>query len=130
MLLRRRGITENTSVTAPGISKKIITVGAFDDKNFFSGRGPTRECIVKPEVVVTGSNIIACNNHQGRYSSKSGTSMAAPVVSGAVARLIKNNPDITPKEVKIWMKSCCKKINVPSEKQGWGVLDIRKFVTG
>lgn len=41
--------------------------------------------------------------------------MAAPVVSGAVARLIKNNPDITPKEVKIWMKSCCKKINVPSE---------------
>ena len=120
----------NTSVTAPGISKKIITVGAFDDKNFFSGRGPTRECIVKPEVVVTGSNIIACNNHQGRYSSKSGTSMAAPVVSGAVARLIKNNPDITPKEVKIWMKSCCKKINVPSEKQGWGVLDIRKFVTG
>lgn len=120
----------NTSVTAPGISKKIITVGAFDDKNFFSGRGPTRECIVKPEVVVTGSNIIACNNHQGRYSSKSGTSMAAPIVSGAVARLIKNNPDITPKEVKIWMKSCCKKINVPSEKQGWGVLDIRKFVTG
>ena len=120
----------NASVTAPGISKKIITVGAFDDKNFFSGRGLTRECIVKPEVVVTGSNIIACNNRQGRYSSKSGTSMAAPVVSGAVARLIKNNPDITPKEVKIWMKSCCKKINVPSEKQGWGVLDIRKFVTG
>jgi len=37
----------NTSVTAPGISKKIITVGAFDDKNFFSGRGPTRECIVR-----------------------------------------------------------------------------------
>lgn len=120
----------NASVTVPGISKKIITVGAFDDKNFFSGRGPTRECIVKPEVVVTGSNIIACNNHQGRYSSKSGTSMAAPIVSGAVARLIKNNPDITPKEVKMWMKSCCKKINVPLEKQGWGVLDIRKFVTG
>lgn len=56
--------------------------------------------------------------------------MAAPIVSGAVARLIKNNPDITPKEVKMWMKSCCKKINVPLEKQGWGVLDIRKFVTG
>ena len=43
---------------------------------FFSGRGPTRECIVKPEVVVTGV-FIACNNDQGRYSSKSGTSMAA-----------------------------------------------------
>uniref|UniRef100_UPI003FED9E84 S8 family serine peptidase n=1 Tax=Lachnospira sp. TaxID=2049031 RepID=UPI003FED9E84 len=80
--------------------------------------------------VVTGSNIIAWNYQHRRFSSKSGSSMAAPVVSGAVARLIKNNPDITPKEVKIWMKSCCKKINVPSEKQGWGVLDIRKFVTG
>ena len=120
----------NGSVTAPGISKKIITVGAFDDRKYFSGRGPTTECVIKPEVVVTGTNIIACSNRQGRYSSKSGTSMAAPIVSGAVARMLGHNPYVTPKEVKIWMKSCCKKINMPYNQQGWGMLDIAKFVAG
>ncbi len=120
----------NGSVTAPGISKKIITVGAFDDRKYFSGRGPTTECVIKPEVVVTGTNIIACSNRQGRYSSKSGTSMAAPIVSGAVARMLGHNPYVTPKEVKIWMKSCCKKINIPYNQQGWGMLDIAKFVAG
>ena len=120
----------NGSVTAPGISKKIITVGAFDDRKYFSGRGPTTECVIKPEVVVTGTNIIACSNRQGRYSSKSGTSMAAPIVSGAVARMLGHNPYVTPKEVKIWMKSCCKKINIPYNQQGWGMLDITKFVAG
>ena len=120
----------NGSVTAPGISKKIITVGAFDDRKYFSGRGPTTECVIKPEVVVTGTNIIACSNRQGRYSSKSGTSMAAPIVSGAVARMLGHNPYVTTKEVKIWMKSCCKKINIPYNQQGWGMLDIAKFVAG
>lgn len=120
----------NGSVTAPGTSKKIITVGAFDDRKYFSGRGPTTECVIKPEVVVTGTNIIACSNMQGRYSSKSGTSMAAPIVSGAVARMLGQNPYVTPKEVKIWMKSCCKKINIPYNQQGWGMLDIAKFVAG
>ena len=120
----------NGSVTAPGISKKIITVGAFDDRKYFSGRGPTTECVIKPEVVVTGTNIIACSNRQGRYSSKSGTSMAAPIVSGAVAGMLGHNPYVTPKEVKIWMKSCCKKINIPYNQQGWGMLDIAKFVAG
>lgn len=120
----------NGSVTAPGISKKIITVGAFDDRKYFSGRGPTNDCVLKPEVVVTGTNIIACSNKQGRYSSKSGTSMAAPIVSGAVARMLAGNPYATPKEVKIWMKSCCKKINIPYNQQGWGMLDIAKFVSG
>ncbi len=128
-----------SSVTAPGSSKKIITVGAFDDSTYpgkshssvryFSGRGPTKECVVKPEVVVTGANIIACSNHNNAYSMKSGTSMAAPIVSGAVARLLGEQPELTPKQVKLRMRRCCKKINVPDNQQGWGMLDVVKFVT-
>jgi len=128
----------NNSVTAPGNSKKIITVGAFDDstmfKNsnrnvkYFSGRGPTSECIIKPEVVVAGANIVACSNKKDDYSVKSGTSMAAPVVTGAVARLLELRPELTPKEVKMRLRECCEKIKAPENQQGWGMLNIAQFV--
>lgn len=59
------------SIGAPGISRKIITVGACDDENAFtskgttmhnySGRGPTLSCIKKPDIVAPGSNIVSCN---------------------------------------------------------------------
>lgn len=129
---------KRSSITAPGSSKKIITVGAFDDAAFsgarnngaryYSGRGPTKECVVKPEVVVTGANIIACSNRRNAYSMKSGTSMAAPVVSGAVARLLNEEPWLTPKQIKLRMKRCCKKIGIPKNQQGWGMLDVVQFV--
>lgn len=59
------------SIGSPGISRKVITVGAYDDeilvdsagiaiKNY-SGRGPTYSCIKKPDIVAPGSNIVACN---------------------------------------------------------------------
>ena len=53
-----------SSITVPGISRKVITVGCFDDtkerigrsmlKPQYSGQGPTEHCIVKPELVVPG----------------------------------------------------------------------------
>lgn len=81
------------SVTVPGTNKKVITVGAFDDCIFpggcYSGRGPTQECICKPEITAPGSNIRSCSStwylNGRKYCIKSGTSMAAPVVSGAIA---------------------------------------------
>jgi serine protease AprX len=130
---------DRNSITAPGISRKIITVGAYDDTRFsdtsgrhvryYSGRGPTSECVVKPEVVVTGSNIVACSNRRDSYSQKSGTSMSAPIVSGAVAAFLAVNPDFTPKQVKLHLKECCEKIDIPDNQQGWGLLNIVKFLT-
>lgn len=130
---------EKNSITAPGNSRKIITVGAYDDTKFsdsrgrrvkyYSGRGPTRECVVKPEVVVTGSNIVACTNRKDAYALKSGTSMSAPIVSGAIARLLETKADFTPKEIKVRLMQCCEKIAIPENQQGWGVLNIVKFIT-
>ena len=45
------------SVTAPGSSKKVITVGASDmlDRiSSVSGAGPTAECVCKPDLVAPG----------------------------------------------------------------------------
>ncbi len=57
------------SITSPGISRKVITVGASDDGNSveiwgstlqnYSGRGPTSECIIKPDVLAPGADSCA-----------------------------------------------------------------------
>ncbi len=136
------------SVTTPGICRKIITVGAYDDATrnqnikmgkdnkklakkapFFSGRGPTCQCIMKPEVVVAGSNLVACANKRDVYTMKSGTSMATPVVSGAIARYLENHEAMTPKEIKLRLKKFCHEMNGPKNQQGWGMLNIYQFVT-
>ena len=116
------------SITAPGTSHIIITVGSMDDKTFHSGRGPTTDGFPKPELVVAGSNITACSNRKNGYSTKSGTSMSAPIVSGAIARLLTSH-DMTPEEVRCRLKKCCNKVNLPHNQQGWGHLDIIKFIT-
>lgn len=74
-----------------------ITVGAVDaasarrDPGSFSSQGPTRDGRIKPEIVAPGVAICAARStppggpRAGRYTRKSGTSMAAPHVTGAVA---------------------------------------------
>ena len=125
------------SVTVPGTNKKVITVGAFDDCIFpggcYSGRGPTQECICKPEITAPGSNIRSCSSTwylDGRkYCIKSGTSMAAPVVSGAIALLLEKEPHLTNVEVKMRLKNCARNLNLPKYQQGWGMIDVNLLLT-
>ena len=142
------------SITEPGTCKKIITVGAVEEimsysnsgrkiKNF-SGCGPTRECIVKPEVVAPGANIISCNNSSG-YINKSGTSMSTPIVSGIIALGLgelykksvnglsrgnkKINRDIViNKLVKKILFETSYDLNKEKNKQGWGLINANGMV--
>jgi len=130
------------SVTAPGISRKVITVGSSDDDKSiktnggsmcdYSGRGPTRECIVKPDVVAPGSNIMSCHSKkvlgQYTYTYRSGTSMATPIVSGAIALLLEKYPDMKNREVKIKLKDLCDDLNRPKSQQGWGQLNLQRLL--
>lgn len=126
------------SISTPGISRKVITVGASDDyitvkfmgnrmKNY-SGRGPTYSCIVKPEVIAPGSNIISCTNAKTGYTLKSGTSMATPIVSGVIALLLEKYPYMTPKDVKLKIYDTSKDLGLPKSQQGWGLIDVKKLL--
>lgn len=145
------------SISTPGISRKVITVGSSDDNvavevfgtgrsKDYSGRGPTPFCIKKPDIVAPGSNIISCNisrystrlksgdvrfvasDSPMMYTIKSGTSMATPVVSGAIALLLSAHPGLTNREVKMKLRSCAVDLGQHWEKQGWGLLNIRKLL--
>lgn len=141
---------EKGSVTTPGISRKVITVGASDDAESvtiqgdsisnYSGRGPTKSCIKKPDVVAPGSNIISCNSELDYkpgankylkdrigYIKKSGTSMATPMVSGMIARLISDYPNLSNKEIKLTMKYSTNDLGYSQELQGWGLIDLKKI---
>ena len=144
---------EYGTVTSPGISRKVITVGASDDDHptqvqgntleNFSGRGPTSECIVKPDIIAPGSDIVSTRSLtltaeeiekrgiqivDNNYIKMSGTSMAAPIVSGAAALLLQNHPELKPNEVKQKLKHSAKNLNYNQNQQGWGLIDVEKFV--
>lgn len=133
---------EPMSITTPGISRKVITVGSFDDgqivdasgsvKTNYSGRGPTQYCICKPDVVACGSNIISCNAMNRRparpYSVKSGTSMSTPIVAGAIALLLGVYPGMSNAEVKMRLKNRAMDMGLPKNRQGWGMLDVQNLL--
>ncbi len=129
------------SVAVPGNSRKVITVGVPDTeirsasrrKNNvnYSGRGPTGACVVKPDVFAPGTGIISCNARYGisgehPYIMKTGTSMATPVVSGAIACLLSKYPDMTNVEVKLKLRESCVKRSGTGA--GWGFLNVERLL--
>lgn len=127
------------SITVPGSSPKVITVGASDDqesiyihgklKSRYSGCGPTADqCIVKPEIVAPGSRIVSLSHRHHGYTVKSGTSMATPVAAGALALLLQKYPELTPKDVKKRLYETSTDLHLPREKQGWGMIHVQKLL--
>lgn len=130
------------TVVVPGNSRKVITVGVPDSLSSFpvsrkervnySGRGPTNECIIKPDIFAPGTGILSCNSRfafpgEPPYIMKSGTSMATPVVSGALACLLSKYPDMTNVEVKLKLRESC--IKAPGTESGWGLLNVEKLMS-
>lgn len=129
---------KDKSITIPGLCRKIITVGSSDDeegeaKNLglmrgYSGRGPTEACIMKPEVVAPGTAIVSCKRMGNGYEMKSGTSMATPVVAGAVAVLLSRYSNLKPAEVKLRLYETSVDTGKSKHAQGWGRLDVMQLI--
>jgi serine protease AprX len=133
----------------------VITVGATDDKNTvdladdaitnFSAFGLDETGRVKPDLVAPGRNIIAympdtsaltiTKEHpegvvNSTYFRMSGTSMSAPVVSGAVALLLQkaqeSGVNLSPDQVKFRLMATANKnwAGYDPTKAGAGMLDI------
>ena len=112
------GYTSYGSISVPGEFDSVITVGSVDKEkkiSYFSSTGPTRDGRVKPDIVAVGGygaqqpnhlNIISSKSRKSvlnnldedlvkdidnceLYTSMSGTSMAAPQVSGIALLLCK-----------------------------------------
>ncbi len=126
--------------------KEVITVGCHeggyfgDQKNLcenYSSRGPSPYVIKKPDVVAPGTDIVSCSaqiTRRGRfyrnaYVSKSGTSMATPVVSGGLALLLQKYPFYTNSQAKQKLMYTSRDLNEPWSKQGWGMVQIDRLLS-
>ena len=116
--------TESDAVSyAPANDPYVITVGAVDDQGTrstaddsqpsWSSQGTTQDGFTKPDVLAPGAHIVttlAPNSNFANlcptcvinddYFQVSGTSLAAPIVSGIAADLVAAHPDWTPDMVK------------------------------
>lgn len=134
----------------------VITVGAADDAGTldlnddsvpaFSAYGLTEDGFAKPDLVAPGRNLIStlaspnariyvdhpANRVDSSYFRMSGTSVAAPVVTGAVALLLQAEPNLTPDQVKYRLMASAN-VNwagYSAAKAGAGYLDVFAAVTG
>jgi serine protease AprX len=145
------------AIYPPANDPFVITVGATDDKGTsslsddviatFSAYGVTSDGISKPDIVAPGKNIVArlvnsnmglANAHpenkvsNGVYFRMSGTSVSAPMVSGAVALLLQDEPTLTPDQVKYRLMASANK-NWPgynASMAGAGYLNVYDAVKG
>jgi len=127
------------SITSPGNAPLALTVGALntfatvnrsdDAVTTYSSRGPTRfDLIVKPDVAAPGNKIVSlqasgsylptfypalhtAGTGTNAYMTLSGTSMAAPMVSGGVALLLQGTPSASPAQVKLVMQNGATYVN-------------------
>lgn len=127
-------------------SKNIMTVGAVNDvldytgpgdviQSPFSNWGPTDDWRIKPDITANGISLYSASNGSSTdYDVKSGTSMSAPSVTGAVALLQQHYHNLN----GVYMKAATVKsllINTTDEVgaeegpdfvSGWGLLNAKR----
>ena len=133
---------ELASIGSPASARKAITVGATNGSYkvaSFSSRGPSFGYKVDPDVVAPGVQIIAplapgclielayeslVGVELGDYMTLSGTSMAAPVVSGAVALLKQEYPEATPSAIRAALQESAVNMDESLYTQGSGLVNL------
>ncbi|MBL9077861.1 MAG: S8 family peptidase [Planctomycetes bacterium] len=129
------------SIGDPANLEECIAVGSVHHKrphlygvSGFSSRGPTADGRLKPDVVAPGERIESCSSrwHDGAplYRKESGTSMAAPVVSGLLASYLSARNEFLgrPDEVKALLLRTCNDLGRDRYHQGHGLPNLMKML--
>lgn len=176
-LTKLEGGTANSHlVPSPGTADRVIAVGAYATRHrwpgvdgapaafpfqeplgdiaFFSGPGPRRDGVLKPELAAPGKMVISSRAAQGAlwdefpnfvesdgvHAALLGTSMASPYVAGVVALLLQLSPNLMPEAVRGILAASARRDDftarpgpgeppaVPNRLWGYGKLDAERAV--
>jgi subtilisin family serine protease len=123
------------SMETPGGCPQALAVGATDNGDkapSFSSRGPAKwktGSLAKPDVAAPGVGIRSARTGGG-YESMSGTSMATPHVTGAMAILLQANPAMTVDAAVKALLAGVTDLGTAGKDMtyGWGRVDLLKSV--
>jgi serine protease AprX len=132
------------TINDPGNAELAITVGSTHRDaphtygvSYFSSKGPTGDGRMKPDLVAPGERILSCcssmkdpNNATTVYIEDSGTSMAAPHVSGVIAAFLSIRREYIgdPEKVKQLFLSTATDLGRNSYFQGRGLIDLMRAI--
>ncbi|VAW90011.1 hypothetical protein MNBD_GAMMA17-1979 [hydrothermal vent metagenome] len=145
--------SDDSTISIPGTSEYVITVGAYStgagasgNLAAFSSRGPTRDNRIKPEITAPGVAITSATSRVDEktscgcccdccldfYTRKSGTSMAAPHVTGVVALMLQKNPGLDINEIRTHLTASARNPGqggaTPNNQWGFGRLSAQAAV--
>jgi len=136
------------TINDPGNAELAITVGSTHRDqphvygvSYFSSKGPTGDGRVKPDLLAPGERIMSCaagkslslvqdQGMHGDYLEDSGTSMAAPHVSGAIAAFLSVRREFIgrPERVKDIFVSTATDLHRDRYFQGHGLVDLMRAI--
>ena len=133
--------------------KKVYDTGREGVRSNFSAMGPTFDGRIKPNVMAPGQNVISSystffinnpntingsvqndirhfkyNERTYAWNASGGTSMATPIVTGAIALWLEADPLLTPADcLEIFSKTCTHydtSLTYPNNLYGYGQIDV------
>jgi subtilisin family serine protease len=135
------------SIGDPANLEEAIAVGSVHKRNphiygisFFSSRGPTADGRRKPDCVAPGENIVSALTGKRKLAGKrnlsecfvemSGTSMAAPHVSGVLAGFLSVRAEFIgePDKVKLRLLETCTDLKRDPNMQGAGLVNLTRML--
>jgi subtilisin family serine protease len=135
------------TINDPGNAERALTVGSTSTKphstgvSYFSSKGPTGDGRMKPDVVAPGERVVSAGAGallaraqasvpDATYVENSGTSMAAPHVSGAAAAFLSVHGEFVgrPEEVKRIIVGAATDLGRARTFQGSGLLDLMRAI--
>jgi serine protease AprX len=139
------------SISDPGNADLAITVGSTHREkphiygvSYFSGKGPTGDGRLKPDLLAPGEKVISCGvgklleqnlpdapqAPQPNYIEFSGTSMAAPHVSGCIASFLSVKQEFIgrPDRVKEVFLATATDLGRERSFQGAGLVDLMRAI--
>lgn len=130
--------SSESTITLLGIIKKVITVGAYNDKTdsiwIGSSKGPVIKRPIKPDIVAPGVDIIGPYKNNS-YNTATGTGVSSSIVSGVVAIMMsfiisqeeesRNLLFTEPLKTFLMLGATRKDIyTYPNVSQGYGILNL------
>lgn len=120
-------------IGVPADAPGLIAVGAVDqwgERALFSSWGPTSDGRIKPDLMAPGDNVVVAGNVGIALGLSSGTSLASPMLTGAMASLWSAFPEKTASEILEAVFRTADQYHTPDNSRGYGLPNMTEAWIG